>query len=619
MLPDAAPEPAILHCEGLTKVFPDGRKGTIKALDGISLSIKPGMVTGFLGPDGGGKTTFIRLAAGLLAPDAGTIHALGVDVAADPQNVQSRIGYMPQKFGLYEDLTIQENLDLYADLHGISREERADRYPKLMHMTGLGRFTKRLAGRLSGGMKQKLGLACTLVRSPEMLLLDEPTVGVDPLSRRELWEIVHRLVREQGLTVLVSTSYLDEAERCDETVVLFQGKVLAGGAPETISAIARGRSFRVDVGGSIKPRQLQARLAGAEGVVDAALEGRRVRFVTYSDSRPDQSLLGGLTAAPVEPRFEDGFMILLRRAIRTAASEDILKSGAPPASAAAEAPAPGPEQASAAPSALSSPLPEEGDPEIVVEVNDLVKKFGDFYAVNHINFQVRRGEIFGLLGPNGAGKSTTFRMLCGLLPASAGTLGVAGMDLRRARASARQRLGYVAQKFSLYGQLTVRENLDFFAGAYGLRNARKRERMAWAVDQFGLARYIESPSQQLPGGYKQRLAMACALMHEPQVLFLDEPTSGVDPLARRDFWRRITEFSDRGITIIITTHFMEEAEYCDRMVIMVDGEILAAGTPGDIRERAPGVEGREPAIEDAFIAIVEEHRQTASEERSHGE
>ena len=243
-----------------------------------------------------------------------------------------------------------------------------------------------------------------------------------------------------------------------------------------------------------------------------------------------------------------------------------------------------------------------------MEVHNLTRKFGSFIAVNNVTFQVRRGEIFGLLGPNGAGKSTTFRMLCGLLPASSGTLSVAGMDLRYARASARQRIGYVAQKFSLYRQLTVMENLKFFAGAYGLRGSSKSERMDWALEQFDLRSQAGQTCGGLPEGYKQRLAMACALMHEPEILFLDEPTSGVDPLARREFWRRISTLADQGVTVIVTTHFMEEAEYCDHMVIMVDGRVLATGTPADIRGRATTPQVKEPTMENAFVAIVEEYR-----------
>jgi ABC-2 type transport system ATP-binding protein len=256
--------------------------------------------------------------------------------------------------------------------------------------------------------------------------------------------------------------------------------------------------------------------------------------------------------------------------------------------------------------------PERHPGEMIVEVRDLVRRFGTFTAVGGVSFDVRRGEIFGLLGPNGAGKTTTFRMLCGLLPATAGTLRVAGMDLRQARASARQRVGYVAQKFSLYSQLSVIENLEFFASAYGLRGSRKRDRVSWALQQFELASLARLPSGQLPGGYKQRLAMAVALLHEPEILFLDEATSGADPLARREFWRRITALAEQGVTVIITTHFMAEAEYCDRVAILDVGRVLAQGTPAEVRRRARPEDGREPTMEDAFIAVVEEARESES-------
>jgi ABC-2 type transport system ATP-binding protein len=510
---------------------------------------------------------------------------------------------MPQRFGLYEDLTVQENLDLYADLHGVAMGERRERYPRLMEMTGLGRFTDRLAGKLSGGMKQKLGLACTLVRSPELLLLDEPTVGVDPLSRRELWEIILQLVNERSLTVLVSTSYLDEAERCGHAVVLHEGNVLAEGQPRDVSILAEGKTFLADPFPGQRARALQTRLLDEPYTVDAVPEGGKVRFVTKSDRHGEgetgrqgdkergNSPLAGATVVPVEPRFEDGFMVLLRK-----------KS-------------PG-LQVSVSPS-LSPPLPVSFSPslaggsEAVVQVRDMVRKFGSFTAVNHVSFEVHRGEIFGLLGPNGAGKTTTFRMLCGLLPATSGVLRVAGVDLRRARASARQKIGYVAQKFSLYGQLTVRENLEFFASAYNLRGSGKQDRIAWALQEFGLRSFVDLPSGQLPGGYQRRLAMATALVHEPETLFLDEPTSGADPFARREFWRRIVALADQGVTVIVTTHFMEEAEYCDHVAILDAGRVLAQGTPAEIRLRAR-IEEREPTMEDAFIAIVEESRESAT-------
>jgi ABC-2 type transport system ATP-binding protein len=564
----------------LRKVFrAPGKGGEVRALDGVSIEVRAGELTALVGPDGAGKTTLIRLMAGLLTADGGTLRVLDIDPAVAPQRIQDRIGYMPQKFGLYEDLSVQENLDLYADLHGVSAEERTRRYPQLMQMTDLGRFTGRLAGRLSGGMKQKLGLACTLVRSPELLLLDEPTVGVDPLSRRELWVIVEQLVHEQGLTVLMSTSYLDEAERAARVLVLHAGKALAQSEPAAVTRIAASHSVVLDPGVGNSARSLQAKLLDDPQVIDAVPDGGLVRLVCASESQAGE-VVAGLEATAVEPRFEDGFMMLLRGTASHEAGADIR---------------------------LQRPLAatEEG---AVVEVRDLLKRFGDFTAVDHVSFEVRRGEIFGLLGPNGAGKTTTFRMLCGLLPPSGGVLKVAGVDVRLAGAAARTRLGYVAQKFSLYGALTVRENLEFFASAYGLRGALRRERIDWALRQFGLEQHENSPSGELPGGFKQRLAMGAALLHEPDILFLDEPTSGADPLARRAFWRRITALAEQGVTVIVTTHFMQEAEYCDHIAIMDSGRVLARGSPAEIRQLARATEGRQASMEDAFIAVVEAAR-----------
>jgi len=576
-------EPVVIG-KDLRKVFrAPGNGGEVRALDGVSLEVRAGELTALVGPDGAGKTTLIRLMAGLLAADGGTLRVLGIDPVAQPQRVQDRIGYMPQKFGLYEDLSVQENLDLYADLHGIAPEERAQRYPQLMQMTDLGRFTRRLAGRLSGGMKQKLGLACTLVRSPELLLLDEPTVGVDPLSRRELWAIVEHLVREQGLTVLTSTSYLDEAEKAARVLVLHAGKALAQSEPAGVTRIAAGRSMVLDPGPGNTARRLQARLLDDPDIVDAVPDGGLVRLVRSGDSVGGASArerIAGLEATPVASRFEDGFMVLLRGTSPGEAGVDIR---------------------------LQRPLPPAGEG-AVVEVRDLVKRFGDFTAVNQVSFEVRRGEIFGLLGPNGAGKTTTFRMLCGLLPPSAGTLKVAGVDVRTAGAAARARVGYVAQKFSLYGSLTVAENLEFFASAYGLRGVSRRERIEWALRQFDLGQHEHAASGELPGGFKQRLAMGAALLHEPDILFLDEPTSGADPLARRAFWRRITALAEQGVTVIVTTHFMQEAEYCDHIAIMDGGRVLAQGSPAEIRKLAQRKEGRQASMEDAFIAVVEAAR-----------
>jgi ABC-2 type transport system ATP-binding protein len=577
------PVPA-LYAQSLRYTYRRKREPAVEALGGVSLEIRHGTLSALIGPDGAGKTTLMRLAAGLLRPESGTLKVLGLDVTTHAQDIQDRISYMPQRFGLYEDLTVAENLDLYAELHGISAQQRAQRYPQLMAMTALGPFRERLAGRLSGGMKQKLGLACALVRSPELLLLDEPTVGVDPLSRRELWDIVRSLVAEQGLTVLLSTAYLDEAERCSHIVLLNQGRVLADGTPAEVTRHATGLTFIAQPAAPNGARALQAQLFDQPDIIDAVPDAGRVRFVrAAAGSGPTaatDALLLGLTVTAAEPSFEDGFMTLLRHIVNP--------EGAHPVR-------------------MDRPVPSNGD-QHAVTVRGLVKRFGDFTAVDHVEFDVHRGEIFGLLGPNGAGKTTTFRMLCGLLTPSGGELRVAGTDVRRAPAAARERVGYVAQKFSLYGPLSVTENLEFFASAYGLRGARRRQRIDWAIREFELGEQARATSALLPGGFKQRLAMAAALLHEPEILFLDEPTSGADPHARRVFWRRITALSQQGVTIIVTTHFMQEAEYCDRVAIMDSGRVLAQGSPGEIRRGARTATEPNPGMEEAFITIVEQSR-----------
>jgi ABC-2 type transport system ATP-binding protein len=581
--------------EHVRKCFRRETGESVLALEDISFSLREGCLAALVGPDGAGKTTLIRLLTGLMKADGGSIHVLGIDAAKDPQAIQSRISYMPQQFGLYEDLTVRENLDLYSDMHGVSADDRRSQYARLMAMTGLELFQKRLAGQLSGGMKQKLGLACTLVRSPELLLLDEPTVGVDPLSRRELWQIIRQLIKD-GLTVLLSSSDPDEAESCDSVLVLNEGRKLMDARPPDVSRLALGRTFMAQPPDGMKAREFQALLLADPNVIDAVPESGQIRVVSQaSRDESEAKQFAGIAAQPAPARFEDGFMVLLHQARGVSA---------------ADAPTP----------AAQEPAIGGAAGDSVIEVHDLVRRFGQFVAVDHVSFVVKRGEIFGLLGPNGAGKTTTFRMLCGLLPASAGSLKVAGVDVRQARASARQHLGYVAQKFSLYGQLTVGENLNFFARAYGLESNQKRERIVRSLSQFKLEPFVHLPSAQLPGGFKQRLAMAAALLHRPEILFLDEPTSGADPFARREFWQRITALAGGGVTVIVTTHFMAEAEYCDRALILDDGKVLAQGTPTQLRALAPVAAGRVATMEDAFIAIVEKARtqpaRTSSEENS---
>jgi ABC-2 type transport system ATP-binding protein len=545
------------------------------ALRDISAAIEPGIITGLIGPDAAGKTTLMRLLAGLLRADSGQITVLGHDMAKDAAAAHAAIGYMPQRFGLYEDLSVAENLDLFADLHGLSTAVRTERTARLLHFTGLARFNGRLAGQLSGGMKQKLGLACALLARPRLLLLDEPSVGVDPASRRELWAIVSAMLdegRAEGMGVVWATAYLDEAARCGRVLLLHEGRLLADGPPDDLMAPLRGRVFRLTVPEGAR-RAVANRAAADAGVLDAVVEGDAVRLVMRQGAPPpDPATFGGLVLSPLPPRFEDGFVARL---------------DGPPR--------PAPPVLPLRPQTITGPA---------IEVRDLVRRFGTFVAVDRISFQVARGEIFGLLGPNGAGKSTTFRMLCGLLRPTSGSARVAGRDLLTASAAARSRIGYMAQRFSLYAELSVLENLRFFARVYGLDRPARAVAIDHALDRFELRDMAQSIAGALPLGVKQRLALAAALLHGPDILFLDEPTSGVDPVTRRAFWARIGALADSGVAVLVTSHFMDEAEYCDQLGIVSDGRLIATGTPAGLRNRVRTAALPEPTLEDAFIALV---------------
>ncbi|MFO0852357.1 MAG: ATP-binding cassette domain-containing protein [Gemmataceae bacterium] len=564
-------EPLVL-ADRLTKRFPGA---SAPAVDGLTARVEAGRVTGLVGPDGAGKTTLLRLFAGLLLPTEGTVRVCGFDTRTQLAPLREVVSYMPQRFGLYEDLTVRENLDLYADLRGVIGGDREAAYRRLLGFTGLAPFTARLAGKLSGGMKQKLGLACALVRAPRLLLLDEPSVGVDPISRRELWRMVYDLA-DRGIGVVWSTAYLDEAERCAAVITLSAGKVLHAGPPGEMTDRLRGRTFLVR--GAADRRRVLAAALKQPTVVDGVVQGGSVRGVVAAGAGPpDAAELGAAGAEVVEtpPRFEDAFVDLL--------------GGGPKGES---------------PLAGDRRQPPAGT-DAVVEADGLTKRFGDFTAVDRVSFRIGRGEIFGLLGPNGAGKSTTFKMLCGLLRPTAGTARVAGFDLYRAGGAARTRLGYMAQKFSLYGDLSGRQNLDFFAGVYGLAGGRRRAAVDRLAAALGLAPHLDGNAGLLPLGFKQRLALACAVLHDPPVLFLDEPTSGVDPLTRREFWAHINAMVERGVTVLVTTHFLDEAEYCDRIGLVYKGRVIARGSPDELKARAASPDRPEPTLEDAFVSLVE--------------
>lgn len=566
----------LVEITSLEKVFPGSEK---PALVDISATLQPGKITGLVGPDGAGKTTLIRLMAGLLAPTKGTLRIDGFDPTKETARLHEYVGYMPQKFGLYEDLTVQENLDLHADLRGVLGKERQEVFERLLNFTDLKRFTDRLAGALSGGMKQKLGLACSLLGHPKLLLLDEPSVGVDPISRRELWSMVHELISD-GMTVVWSTSYLDEAELCDAVLLMNEGQLLFAGKPADLTKNIQGRSFQIQQISGNK-RDLLTRVLECPEVMDGVIQGKNVRLILRKGSqKPSLKALKAGDQAEYEavpPRFEDAFIEAL--------------GGGPGGD-----------------SLLVNSLKEvPGHHETVIEAVSLTKKFGNFTATDNINFSVKRGEIFGLLGPNGAGKSTTFRMMCGLIVPTSGAAHVMGIDLRKSPGQARQQLGYMAQKFSLYQDLTVKQNLFFFSGVYGLKGAHQKEVVQEMVDVFKLHPFLDTTPGTLPLGFKQRLALSCAVMHQPPILFLDEPTSGVDPVTRREFWTHINGAVSKGVTIMVTTHFMDEASYCDRLALVYRGKIIAIGTPDELKDQVATPELPNPTMEDAFIGLVEQH------------
>ncbi|MEZ5573075.1 MAG: ATP-binding cassette domain-containing protein [Halioglobus sp.] len=563
--------PAI-ELESVGKHFDD----TI-ALQNIEASIYQGTLTGLVGPDGAGKTTLMRIMAALMKPTTGRASVAGFDVSAHMVAIHELIGYMPQRFGLYEDLSVKQNLDLYADLRGLTGRVRQETFARLLAFTKLEAFTRRLSGALSGGMKQKLGLACALMARPKVLLLDEPSVGVDPVSRQELWQMVQELTSE-GMAVVWSTAYLDEAERCEDVLVLDHGQLLYTGPPKNLTQRLDGRSYlAVEIAGD--RRRLLTAALDLDCVRDGVIQGAAVRLVLaeHAETEALEKLLlqYGAHLQAVAPRFEDAFI-------------DMLGGGPGGYSEVAE---------------RMPPITDSRN--IMVECRHLTKRFGDFTATDDVSFTVGKGEIFGLLGPNGAGKSTTFKMLCGLLKPSSGSAQVVGLDLRIAGADAKRQLGYMAQKFSLFGLMTVQQNLAFFSGVYGLKGRERQQRIREMVEVFELTPYLSQSPDVLPLGFKQRLALACALMHRPKVLFLDEPTSGVDPQTRREFWTHITGLVSKGVTIMVTTHFMDEAEYCDRVALVNQSQLIALDTPDALKASVAGPELENPTMEDAFIRLVE--------------
>ncbi len=521
---------ALIEVRHLTKTFKKvqekGVSGIIKpALNDISLSLKCGEMAALVGPDGAGKTTFLRVLCGLMVPDNNDFNAVRIgeyypakDLKANLAGAKRLIGYMPQKFGLYEDLTVLENLKLYSVLNRGDKDTAS--IDTLLEFAGLKEFKSRLAGNLSGGMKQKLGLCCTLISKPALLLLDEPSVGVDPISRRELMKIVEKLVKDNNIAVIWSTSYLDEAENFEKVFIFSEGQKIYDGSPKSEEILSAG---------------------GFEDFV--------VRKMLKNRGNADDK-------------------VLLKRIIEPVSDDKMPKDG------------------------------------VTIRAKGLTKDYGTFRAADNISFEIKKGEIFGLLGPNGAGKSTTFKMLCGLIRPNSGCCSIMGVRLDENPTLARGYLGYMAQKFSLFGNLSVKQNLSFFAGVYGLFGFEKSKKINALLNFYDLKKYENTNAEALPLGYKQRLALSCATVHSPYVLFLDEPTSGVDPVSRREFWEQIRALSKSGVTVLVTTHFMDEAQFCDRISLIYRSKSLVTGTPDELKNLVKTEQNPNPTMEDAFIELI---------------
>lgn len=574
--PPFSPDSTVVTVHQLQKHY-----GKLVALKGIDLAVQRGEIFGLIGPDGAGKTTTFQILAGVMQATAGTVEVLG----RSPRDARLNIGYLTQQFSLYLDLSIDENLRYSAGLREVPQqrfEERRDRYLKLMD---LERFRDRLAGQLSGGMKQKLALCCALVSQPDILLLDEPTTGVDPVSRREFWDVLATLSTE-GVTIVVATPYLDEAERCTRIALMYGGEIQTTG---TLNQLRQNLGLhRLEVRTEALAQTEQALLEAiaqhpTTPLADVQSFGDRLDVLVTDLDQGEQQVRSLLSqqhlplnsVEQAEATLENVFVTRLRQ------------QGADPPFI-------------LFPRSQKSDQPNQGQ---AITTHHLQKTFGSFQAVKDVTLSVRYGEIYGLLGANGAGKTTTIKMLCGLLEPSGGNISLAGQTQNLRNPELRRRIGYMSQKFTLYDDLSILQNLEFYCGVYGVPRRERRNKIDWVLSICGLEGQETMLTGRLPGGWKQRVAFGASVMHEPNILFLDEPTSGVDPLARRQFWRLIEDFARKGTAVLVTTHYLEEAEHCNYMGFMVAGTVVAQGSPSEIKAAQPG----------QLIELVTNHPQTASD------
>ena len=555
---NASPRVAI-DVRGLRK-----RYGTLEAVRGISFEVQRGEIFGLIGADGAGKTTTFQILAGVMEATGGTAEIFGKQA----RDARARTGYLTQTFSLYPDLSVRENIRYIGELRHVPPaeiEERGGRYLKMFDMDS---FSNRLAAQLSGGMKQKLALVCALVSEPDILLLDEPTTGVDPVSRREFWDTLAHLAG-QGLTVLIATPYLDEAERCHRIALIHLGEILQIGTPDEFRESLQAK--RIELRSPDLRKALPAvrkAISHHADIFDVQRFGDRLDLLSHSPEEAQEKIEESMREEGIpidgvrvdEPTLENTFVATLR-----SLNQEM----------------------------RDTPFPSRRDHrskrgQIAIGADHITKQFGSFTAVHDVSLQVRYGEIYGLLGANGAGKTTTIKMLCGLLEASTGNMQLAGERGAFRSTEIRQQIGYMSQKFSLYDDLTIAENLDFFGGVYGVPSEELKEKERWVLEFSGLEGKEQQITKSLPGGWKQRVAFGSAIMHEPGIVFLDEPTSGVDPLARRAFWMMINHLADAGTAVLVTTHYLEEAEQCNRLGFMVAGELLVEGTPSEIKAQQRG-------------------------------
>ncbi len=583
--PDAASRATndvLVAVSGLRKTYKTGAQ----ALKGIDLEIRRGSLFGLIGPDGAGKTTTLKILAGVMQPTGGQVL-----VSGKPANrARKLIGYVPQDCALYPELSVEENLWYQAGLHGVSKEDYEEL--RATHLAGMGllRFADRLSSQLSGGMKQKLALCCALVSDPELILLDEPTTGLDPMSRHELWDALDSL-RKNGVTTVIATPFLEEAERCDRIALMHDGNIHLVGEPDELKDALEMKRLQFNIAEDDRINEIPSLLETAKlsHIQDIYPYGDRLEVLTDDPQKAEEEIRNAFRENGISftdpressPSMENVFVMRLR---------ELGYEEAP----IVEFPRLRGEDREVA-------APQNGrNGKKAIDAKNLRKQFGNFKAVDDVSINIEYGEIFGLLGANGAGKTTTIKMLCGLMEPGDGEVEIAGEKFDLRKPSVRKSIGYMSQKFTLYDSLTVKENLEFYASIYEIPYKLRKRQIDWVIEACALKDIQKFVVQKLPLGWKQRIAFGAAVMHEPEILFLDEPTAGIDPLARRHLWTMIREFATNGAAILVTTHYLDEAEFCNTLAFMANGKIVAHGTPSEIK-----AESHKKTLEDAFIKVVQ--------------